>query len=396
METPESAEPTSPRDVSEYDDEDDIRGDDYEEPFSPREAPLSPRASVAEVVYCEKEGMDIEYERWRLICSIENDFRQLSKSQRLSYEALNILERWIMTCVWENEQQKILGDVVFGDGMHERASTEQCIIELCKKKLFRKQKGARIFVLQISAKIKRFLQDEVEETKASSRVSKLGDFFGVRYRQFYKRVPSKRMEAWKLRLFYNSFVGLDQAVHNSYIAHMVLRYGSMINRGQQWSLPKKVCHKLHNLLKFDLEGFASPFNAQLMNLGVPFCSAFPDTDKAFGSLGSFFDQDLANKHAYVNPPYIEVIMNCAAAKCLDACKDGDDTLFLFAVPVWTDSEYFRNLISSKWLRISKKCIFDHYSANEQCMDTKFPTQILVLSTRNFDSINRFETYLRRF
>jgi hypothetical protein len=47
-----------------------------------------------------------------------------------------------------------------------------------------------------------------------------------------------------------------------------------------------------------VECFASPLNCHL----PAFCSAFPDTDAAFGSLGSFFDFFPTEGSFQVNPP----------------------------------------------------------------------------------------------
>jgi len=44
---------------------------------------------------------------------------------------------------------------------------------------------------------------------------------------------------------------------------------------------------LEELWGVECEGFASPLNCRLG--AGHFCSAFPDTDAAFGSIGSFFN-----------------------------------------------------------------------------------------------------------
>ena len=73
------------------------------------------------------------------------------------------------------------------------------------------------------------------------------------------------------------------------IFSMMQRYHTLWhkNSGAHGALPDEVFHALKTNLKVEGECFASP-----LNHGLPkFYSAFPDTDKCFGSLGSFFDED---------------------------------------------------------------------------------------------------------
>lgn len=61
------------------------------------------------------------------------------------------------------------------------------------------------------------------------------------------------------------------------------------------------------------ECFASPLNATLPS----FCSAFPDTDAPFGSMGSFFATDFRCGGSYqVGPPYNEAVLQRAAEHLL--------------------------------------------------------------------------------
>jgi len=57
-------------------------------------------------------------------------------------------------------------------------------------------------------------------------------------------------------------------------------------------------------LGVDFECFASPLNCYFPN----FASAFADTDRFFGSMGSFFDLDLVEGSAEANPPFNEEAM----------------------------------------------------------------------------------------
>ena len=73
------------------------------------------------------------------------------------------------------------------------------------------------------------------------------------------------------------------------IFSMMQRYHTLWhkNSGAHGALPDEVFHALKTNLKVEGECFASPLNHRLPK----FYSAFPDTDRCFGSLGSFFDKD---------------------------------------------------------------------------------------------------------
>ena len=99
------------------------------------------------------------------------------------------------------------------------------------------------------------------------------------------------------------------------IAQLLLRYHSLLGHGMQCALPEQVFDVCQKHLQTHCEGFASPLNCRY----VPYCSAFPDRDQKFGSLGSFFNvfKDLESlKKRFpqggsfeLNPPFIGIIMD---------------------------------------------------------------------------------------
>ena len=83
---------------------------------------------------------------------------------------------------------------------------------------------------------------------------------------------------------------------------MIMRYGVIISSSQHWAIPKTVYQKLINLYDINYEAFALPLNSQLMMV-LPksteyFSSLFYDTDKYFGSVGSFFN--LLHRNLYIS------------------------------------------------------------------------------------------------
>lgn len=64
---------------------------------------------------------------------------------------------------------------------------------------------------------------------------------------------------------------------------------------------------LHSRLGVQLECFASPLNCRFDQ----YCSAFPDVDAPFGSLGSFFSFAPKEGSFEANPPFVPDVMLAA-------------------------------------------------------------------------------------
>jgi hypothetical protein len=75
--------------------------------------------------------------------------------------------------------------------------------------------------------------------------------------------------------------------------------GSEAESGWHGAVPPRVMRAMHAELSVSAECFASPFNCFFSK----YFSAFPDTDNAFGSMGSFFDADIVEGSLEANPPF---------------------------------------------------------------------------------------------
>lgn len=127
-----------------------------------------------------------------------------------------------------------------------------------------------------------------------------------------------------------------------------------------------------------IEGFASSFNHYFDK----YCSAFPDLESSFGSLGSFFDacenfnncpwminitenrnETLENNNATVNisTPFDESLMAKMVKRVIDWCKyhDRDDidnksnkkkVTFIITMPLWKDLPCLDDIKSSKFTK----------------------------------------------
>ncbi|KAG5482204.1 hypothetical protein CUR178_06063 [Leishmania enriettii] len=95
---------------------------------------------------------------------------------------------------------------------------------------------------------------------------------------------------------------------------LLLRYRTLFgehgyNQGPQAAVPPPVMEQLAASFEISAEAFASPLNAQLPQFG----SLFPDTDRHFGSLGSFFDLQFGDASGELGTQRAPTSSNCAAA-----------------------------------------------------------------------------------
>ena len=100
-------------------------------------------------------------------------------------------------------------------------------------------------------------------------------------------------------------------------------------------------------LGVEAECFASPLNCHLPR----YCSAFPDTDAAFGSLGSFFRFRPAAGSFQANPPFVPRLLDRAGAHmhALLAAAAGPMS-FAVVVPGWLEDPGWRRLQASPYRR----------------------------------------------
>jgi phosphorylated CTD-interacting factor 1 len=124
------------------------------------------------------------------------------------------------------------------------------------------------------------------------------------------------------------------------------------------ALPGEGFNYLEKTMEVCHECFASPLNCFFRN----FCSAFPDTDRFFGSRGSFFDFKPIEGSFECGPPYTSEVMDKTAHHCLSLLKATDRPLsFIVFVPEWTDTEYGKILHPNN----CEYCVFDFLAEQMQ-------------------------------
>lgn len=167
---------------------------------------------------------------------------------------------------------------------------------------------------------------------------------------------------------------------------MMLRYYTIGDTTSQAALPKNIFNILQTKYKIQHECFASPLNAYFSS----YCSGFYDTDKYFGSVGSFFKFYPKSGFYEVNPPFNEIVMQKMVEHIEYLIYNSNNNLaFLVIIPKWNDiaSPMWQSLTNSRY----KKLYFDilankhHYYKgnkyrikNEQMWMAKHTTSIFLL------------------
>ena len=86
------------------------------------------------------------------------------------------------------------------------------------------------------------------------------------------------------------------------------------------AVPPAAMRVLHRRMDVSLESFASPLNAYSRR----YCSAFPDTDCFFGSVGSFFEFRPSRGSFEACPPYDHQLMSVMFDHMIDLCATTSD------------------------------------------------------------------------
>ena len=155
------------------------------------------------------------------------------------------------------------------------------------------------------------ISGSVQKDPAVVQKSDLGDK-GVAF--FYKGVTLRISHPHLSKLYElhrQNSANSNTAGLNVDIFCLLLRYKSLQGGGFQAALPACVFEALRTNFGVEMEGFASPLNCSFSC----FCSAFPDTDAPFGSLGSFFHFQPRTGSFALNPPFVGDVILRAAEHC---------------------------------------------------------------------------------
>ena len=136
------------------------------------------------------------------------------------------------------------------------------------------------------------------------------------------------------------------------VAAMTTREACLMPRGRQYTQPLAITKYYVEKCGVNLEGFATPINAQILavNPNLWFCSLFPDTDGPFGSQGSFFRSKFSQARMTIYPPFIEAVVNSTARHLATMFAEGSQLFAIIAVPNWTDAEFYPILTTSVYCK----------------------------------------------
>lgn len=97
------------------------------------------------------------------------------------------------------------------------------------------------------------------------------------------------------------------------------------------------------------EAFASAFNHYFDR----FCSAFPDLETPFGSMGSFFNKrEWPISKIYMNPPFDESLMTHAMKQVMVYCRESKTEVeFLCTFPKWDAFPGLDIFRKCEWMRV---------------------------------------------
>jgi len=168
------------------------------------------------------------------------------------------------------------------------------------------------------------------------------------------------------------------AYFNNYLYALVRR-----NRTIYWqykvffgnSIPQNVFNYWRSICSNNVyECFADPFNCYLDK----YYSAFHDVDKAFGSLGSFFDNPPKTGCAIAHPPTEKHFLEATIKKVISEVKK-NKVVYILGMPIWP-----------AYMRVKGQNLLDKYD--------KFKiNREMTLHTANLDTdINETKTYYYKY
>ncbi|CAM9678153.1 unnamed protein product, partial [Hapterophycus canaliculatus] len=126
----------------------------------------------------------------------------------------------------------------------------------------------------------------------------------------------------------------------------LMRYEALQGGGFQASMGGDAFDVLLKRLGVKMECFASPFNCRYSR----YCSAFADTDRPFGSVGSFFEFWPTEGAYEANPPFVRDVILRMAKHMEDLLQGTSKPLtFVVVIPCWEDSAGWMRLRDSAFL-----------------------------------------------
>ena len=167
---------------------------------------------------------------------------------------------------------------------------------------------------------------------------------------------------------------------------MLVRYESLDGFGWQAAISPIVIAAFVRHFDITCECFASPLNCQLPT----YCSIFPDTDAAFGSIGNFFKFFPKEGSFEANPPFVAALMVKMLAHITSLLELSSGPMsFIIIVPAWTEDPHFAALSGSPFRKglliipAAEHCYCDgsRYNRKDDFRPAPFDTAIFLLQNK---------------
>ncbi|KAL0584714.1 hypothetical protein ABG067_005451 [Albugo candida] len=150
-------------------------------------------------------------------------------------------------------------------------------------------------------------------------------------------IQEKRNHTWKLPV-----MNVNEAIFC-----VLLRYRALDGGGLHASLNEECFDVMLQYFDCQMECFASPLNCRYRQ----YCSAYPDTDFRFGSIGSFFDFYPRSGCFESNPPFLPRLIERMATHMTGLLEAAEEALmFIIVVPAWKHTQAWQVLYNSEYNR----------------------------------------------
>ncbi|KAL3666190.1 hypothetical protein V7S43_008978 [Phytophthora oleae] len=293
---------------------------------------------------------DVELRRAELHNQLKREMQKLCKYAGVPFgKPQGLFERWLWTqlCVQPEEADPLLPfsatdqeprfeaeladfNVSTAEARFILKNISASSTEACRK-LRVVAKDTSSEKTQISITPHPYRRDAVEVCYKKKKLELNDEHFRKLKRLYYREITSENEQEFRCDLFC-----------------MLLRYYTLGGDAYQAAVPPQVFRFFQKKLDVEQECFASPLNCYFDRL----CSALPDTDSRFGSVGSFFEFTPDSGSFEANPPFTEVSMQ-RMAEHIDflLARTTKALSFLVVVPRWDDAA------SPMWTMMSESPFF---------------------------------------